>query len=849
MSFMETTGGIMSWRAIGNFFCAVITLIILSVPGQASELSKGHYRSPALSGSKPVAKPVLKPSSSRIPVISKKPVHKKIRLLPDLVVKRVLLQNGKLIFTIKNRGRGSITASAFRRGVVQIHCNSGKQTLSFVKRTGHHPAVDPNGHLQHPGGAITYSTSFKPPVTPGTRAVVTVTVDSNHRISEQNERNNTGKTTYQIPIAGKIRIDKRHPVASSPLPHARSLQKTKHPPLSALKIERIYLKKNRVHIRIRNTTRRILTTSDLMSTWLQLYADKKHRSWLLAKIDGKHALRRAGGSLDFDTSLVLDRQTHVTARLERKGLVKTARALLAPVGGIKFKSTAALLKKKIRPNQQMHKIRTAPELTNRFNKQDKKPGKRNPRTAGMAESAATGLTIKTNSLAAMQDRSRPQPELPDRLLEPTPGGGDLGTPLQDIARLEIINISLTPEQPRKNQQATLNVIIKNTGFEEMPYPCNCSVVSMVCDQVGTRGSWGNPVIMVSANAANVPLITPNGEQTIHIPLTFPEAGYHTLIVELHTDAGHLCQPEEDGRRVTINPQGLRRLLLVYARGGTPKIDLTLSELRRGDAGRLYLTMFSQGEQAASIPDEDFNNAIITIRIEKTPTGHVLSGSSIISAGLRDIDPNGLLRIPWALFVAPPMRLHFLWPLPDSNNSFGISPTDLEGNKVTVELNANHSISEISYSNNTMTRTFPPGPAAYPDIVACMSKYIFLHPPVSFDFPIVVKNIGTAASGSNGEVTLTVGGHPYEQWGMPALQPGEERIIADVNYIWWNHGVNHFTIKVDGLNRIEETVAGEQNNILRGLIDRNRYHPEDYDEFNATHPHFCSDDPAAATPVP
>ena len=830
----------MSWRAIGNFFCAVIALIILSVPGQASELSKGHYRSPALPGSKPVAKPVLKPSSSRVPVISKKPVHKKIRLSPDLVVERVLLQNGKLIFTLKNRGRGAITAAAFKRGVVQIHCNSGKQTLSFVKRTGRHPAVDPNGRLQHPGGAVTYSTSFKPPVTPGTRAVVTVTVDSSHRISEQNERNNTGKTSYLIPIAGKIRADKRHPVASSPLPHARSLQKKKYPPLAAIKIERIYLKKNRIHIRIRNTTRRILSTSDLMSTRLQLNADKKHRSWLLAKIDGKHALRRVGGSLDFDTSLMLDRQTHVTVRLERKGMVKTARASLTPVGGIKFKSTAAdaLLKKKIRPNQQTHKIRTAPELTNQFKRQDKKAGKRNPRTAGVTE-----------LVAAMEDQKQPQPQLPGKLFEPTPGGGDTGTPPQDIARLEIINISLTPEQPEKNQQATLNIIIKNAGPGEMPYPCNCSVVSMVSDQPGTQGSWGNPVIMVSANAANVPLITPNEEQTVHIPLTFQEAGYHNLIVELHTDAGHLCQPEEDARRVTINPQGLRRLLVVYAGGGTPKIDLTLSELRIGNDGRLYLTMFSQGEEGASIPDEDFNNAIITVRIEKTPTGHLLSGPSIVSAAIRDIDANGLLRVPWPFFGPPQIQLHFLWPLPASNNSFGISPTDLEGNKVTVELNANRSISEISYSNNTLTRTFPPGPAAYPDLVACMSKYIFLSPPVSFGFPLVVKNIGTAASGSNGEITLEVGGHGYVQREMPALQPGEERTIAVVNYTWWNHGVNHFTLQVDGQNRIEETVAGEHNNILRGLIDRNSFHSEDYDTFNATHPHFCSDDPAAATPVP
>ena len=790
----------MSGRAIGDFFCVVIALIILSVPGQASELGKGHYRSPALPKSKPVTKPVLKPPSSRVPVISKKPVHKKIRQLPDLVVERVLLQKGKLIFTIKNRGQGPITAAAFRRGVVQIRCNASRQALYFVKRTGHHPAVDPNGLLQHPGGAVTYSTSFKPPVPPGTRAVVTVTVDSDHRISEQNERNNTGKTTYLIPVTGKIRADKRHSIASSPLPRTRSLQKKKHLPLTALTIERIYLKKNRIYIRIRNTTKRILASSDLISARLQLHADKKQRSWMLAKIDGKHALWRAGGSLDVDTSLVLDRQTLVTVRLETKGQVKTARASLTPVGGATFKSTSAdaLHKKNIRP---------ASRLTNRFNKQDKKNGKRNARRAGVTELAATGLTL--NSTMAESKRLHPHSPLSP---SPNPGGaGDSGEN-QDEASAILDKIQMKSGR-------SIQVISPAQGdFVNQGSPVN--ILWQVNGDLGT--DCMRITLRQLGNAALSVDIAPQYRDTLQGQSTHYQRGY------------------------TWTPPATLMLLGLPCRIRVETCNGTV----HGDSGGFLITGMMPEYSVSNLhvsPSSPDKGETVYIDADFVNMGHN-TNLETVSGALRITGPDGVVYTvgldPQALGIGQlgfGGRYHYHVPyLPAKEGDYTVS-LDIAPHPsgILVDPYPENNHAEFSF------HVRPP----LPDLVVCMSKYIFLKPPVSFGFLLVVKNIGLAPSGSNGEITLEVGGHNYERRGIPALQPGEKQNIAMINYTWWNHGVNHFTLTVDGLNRIEETVAGEQNNILRGLIDRNYYHSQDYDEFNATHQNFCSDDPAAATPVP
>jgi len=113
--------------------------------------------------------------------------------LPDLIVEKVWLdEQGTIVFSIKNAGRGVIPDSA--HGQSRVRVRYGDKALDFrltkVKPTGR-PAVDGEGVLKKPGGSITYNTGIKL----SSPAKVIVIVDYNKRIKESNEKNNQSKAT------------------------------------------------------------------------------------------------------------------------------------------------------------------------------------------------------------------------------------------------------------------------------------------------------------------------------------------------------------------------------------------------------------------------------------------------------------------------------------------------------------------------------------------------------------------------------------------------------------------------------------------------------------------------------
>lgn len=58
------------------------------------------------------------------------------------------------------------------------------------------------------------------------------------------------------------------------------------------------------------------------------------------------------------------------------------------------------------------------------------------------------------------------------------------------------------------------------------------------------------------------------------------------------------------------------------------------------------------------------------------------------------------------------------------------------------------------------------------------------------------------------------------------------------------------MEVDPSKKVEESVEGENNNILRGLIShQTRYHLETYVNYNHEHGVICSNHVDAARPVP
>lgn len=102
------------------------------------------------------------------------------RLLPDLVVEKIWLDQGCIAFRLKNAGRASIPADQYRRAKVKV----GTKTYSLA-------VIDPQGILKRPGRAVAYTTAGKPVSGPAKhRTAVTVFVDCTRKIHEQNEGNN-----------------------------------------------------------------------------------------------------------------------------------------------------------------------------------------------------------------------------------------------------------------------------------------------------------------------------------------------------------------------------------------------------------------------------------------------------------------------------------------------------------------------------------------------------------------------------------------------------------------------------------------------------------------------------------
>lgn len=179
--------------------------------------------------------------------------------------------------------------------------------------------------------------------------------------------------------------------------------------------------------------------------------------------------------------MVLTQKTHVTVRLEQKGVVKRTAVFLTPSPPV---ATARIsTRKKTEP----------PDPWDHSGKQGLKQPYNHTNKPGV-KSVPFRLG-KAITPAALQVENKQ--EIPGKLPYPGPdGGGETGTPLAVVSTLSITGITLTPAQPRKNEQVTLAVAVQNKGPEEMPYACNVSVVAMTSDQFGSVGSWGEPEVMI-----------------------------------------------------------------------------------------------------------------------------------------------------------------------------------------------------------------------------------------------------------------------------------------------------------------------------------------------------------------
>jgi hypothetical protein len=114
---------------------------------------------------------------------------KQIKLLPDLIVERVWLDDeGFINFQLKNAGQGEIPDKEHRQGMVRVTFGNKYEDFSFTRSVKTRPAVDPKGLLKKPKGVVLYNTGIKVKE----RLTIKVVVDSLVKIAEANDQNNQG---------------------------------------------------------------------------------------------------------------------------------------------------------------------------------------------------------------------------------------------------------------------------------------------------------------------------------------------------------------------------------------------------------------------------------------------------------------------------------------------------------------------------------------------------------------------------------------------------------------------------------------------------------------------------------
>ncbi len=724
--------------------------------------------------------------------------------LPDLVVERIWLEQGRVAFQLANRGRGPIPGKEFARSQVTVACGTQRKILGL--RT----AADPGMVIVQPGSSVTVRTGFEPASRKKIRAcTVTVAADSNRVIREQNEGNNS-RTLAPRPTSlvsatstqAKTRTAKRT---------VRSVAKNLPKTLS-LVITRIFPEHGTLRVQFRNDSRQQLDQRSLSATRLVVRMKEQHRSWPLTRFKGWQRLALPGATLVVDTGLRPEKSVQVVVRLEQGTRIARKTALIH-LPGVKTGAVGGLAG----------------------------TGRKSPVPDARQQHTATVPAVRIAKMTAPPDSVAGGGTVPGRLYEPA--GPQTDSDAAYRPNLKIMTFSVQPATPRALTDAvTFRVGVRNFGDSSTETPCTLRLGVMNSYPPGDEQPLLSSVLTTPTPASvdenNIPVLGPGEEQTVTVPMRLHAGGqfrpffFHNGWYMVSARA--ICPSEgDDPHSNGFWDRGSRAHLLVQvdpAPGQDNPADLVLDDLARTTNNRLKLIMRNNSTRT----DLDLSQATVRLVIRK--------GDQVVSrtVPMDRIDTRGYL-----LASGGGGRLAWLWPDHQTEPEWGIDPDLINGAEVTVALNWNRAIFEENYDNNVAFRVFE---ARYPDLVICHDKYVFIQPRERNLFSVKVKNIGTARYTGHGEMILEMEGKGYVQRGIPALGPGEEREVFWSEYYWLTSGKSHFTLTVDSLNRVDEGADGEQNNILRGIVDRS-YDDSQYWPAHVRDRPICSNDPTAAVPVP
>jgi len=218
-----------------------------------------------------------------------------IKSLPALGIEKIWLDRQNIIhFTLKNRGKGTLSAVQHAKGKVRVSFGSASRTFNLK-------AVDPNQLLKRPGGTVSFNAHI----------TVTQAVNVKVKIFFPGRKPEISLKSNPLTIRLNPRLPRIAPQTKTEMPSTQQTVKR-----SELTIGKIYLKNGTLHVRIKNIGRRHLTKTDLDPVRLRITLNGKTFQRRMTGANVPFMTLHPQGTFDVDTGLRIEKKTRVTARLD-----------------------------------------------------------------------------------------------------------------------------------------------------------------------------------------------------------------------------------------------------------------------------------------------------------------------------------------------------------------------------------------------------------------------------------------------------------------------------------------------------------------------------------------------------
>lgn len=283
-----------------------------------------------------------------------------------------------------------------------------------------------------------------------------------------------------------------------------------------------------------------------------------------------------------------------------------------------------------------------------------------------------------------------QQQLPDLKKSQVPG--TLQWP--SLVDLAIINITITPSQPRLGRSLLVTTTIKNVGLAT---PQKNAFFQMELTDDPYTLYLKN---VVAPFGLTIPRLAPNEEHIITKSVALPHQYTYPNNLRVDLPAGnykiHALINTSNFEVDEENNAGNNEMVKTFIVRDPAPSDLAVDNISLTSDCRIIFRFHNEG---ASIPDPDFNNAIVLIEM----------GNLHEQKKLSDVDPTGLSKRsgnwPWGSSLN---YVTYTWPAPNANPITNIQLISGQTANVTVKLNPYRNIFEqvVTNNNKTMNLTCP-----------------------------------------------------------------------------------------------------------------------------------------------